>query len=136
MFFRICGEPDNQPIRDAFQTTPIIFTGKCPRCGTVNDCRGVMHGDEPRGRLAMSREVKCFNCGLGCDTLIVNERVYASGEYLFESAQLVFMDFCRCECHEQKGARCGFAPCCGCAGEVYAEKWPVIEPGKGEVANG
>lgn len=130
---KIRGESEYWPIRIAFQTTPIVFTGKCPRCGTVNDCRGVMHGDEPHGRLAIPREVKCFNCGLGCDTLIVDECVNAKGEYLFRSAELVFRDFCRCECHERKGVRCGFMPCCGLAGEVYAEKWPEVPKLLGDI---
>jgi hypothetical protein len=111
---------------DSFQSTALIFIGKCPRCGTVNDVRGVMHGDEPGGRLEMPRDIKCFNCGLGGNTLIVDERINAKGEYEFDSAQLWFVDFCQCSCHTEKGARCGFVACCRHAGELYAEKWPTL----------
>lgn len=118
--------------RDSFQTTEIIFVGTCPRCGTVTDARAVMHGDEPGGRLEMPRDIKCFNCGLGCNTLIIDERINAKGEYEFDSAQLWFVDFCQCPCHTEKGARCGFAACCRHSGEVYAEKWPTLPEKGGE----
>jgi len=39
---------------------------------------------------------------------------------------LWFADVCRCPCHTEKGARCGFSGCCWHAGEVYAEKWPTL----------
>lgn len=46
---------------------------------------------------------------------------------------LWFADVCRCPCHTEKGARCGFSGCCWHAGEVYAEKWPTL-PVKAEVS--
>ena len=109
---------------ESIQMDVLIFVGRCPRCGTVNDARGEMSRDGLT--LEMPTAIKCFSCGLMANTLVVDEQIDDDGNWSFDSAELWFVDFCQCVCHYQKGARCGFHACCRHSGEVYAEKWPAL----------
>jgi len=105
----------------------LIFIGKCPRCGTVNDFRGELTGEiTGDGQIAMPSDAKCFSCGLYVQAFSIDEKVTELGELVIESCSVFFHYFCQCPCHTEKGARCGFAPCCRHSGEVYAEKWPTL----------